>query len=55
VSRLLDALRHLQQPSDVKRGPGVEKVTPRLAASIRRAVLANRRRLRHNRLRAHRE
>lgn len=39
MSRLLDALRHLQQPDDASQEVPPRKVTPRLSASIRKAVL----------------
>jgi Mrp family chromosome partitioning ATPase len=39
VSRLLDALRHLQQPEHSSQDAPARKVAPRLSASIRKAVL----------------
>jgi Mrp family chromosome partitioning ATPase len=39
LSRLLDALRQLEQPAEPARPATQQKVMPRLAASIRRAVL----------------
>jgi len=41
VSRLVDALRNLQQPAETPASESTQKVTPRLAASIRRAVLGD--------------
>lgn len=41
MSRLIDALRNLQQPEEASETARPRKVTPRLAASIRKAVLGN--------------